>query len=171
MFTDRMKRPPAQVIAISAMMAAIVAVLTYSIAIPIPATSGYLNIGDAAVFTAALIFGPIVGGFAGGVGSAIADILLASAFAPYTLAIKGLEGMLVGLVSNGKDTWRNIVGVGIGGAVMITGYFLAESFPLGYGVSAALVEVPFNLVQIIVGGVVGISLSAAVRRFIPSLYR
>lgn len=167
------KKPVILTIVISAMMAALVAVATYIIQIPVPQTGGYINVGDAMVFTAALVFGPVIGGFAGGVGSAISDLLSIqyAYFAPITLVVKGLEGTLAGLVSNGKDWWRDIVAVGIGGVVMVSGYFLAETFVMGYGVAAALVEVPGNFFQITFGGIVGIPLSAAVRRFMPTLHR
>ena len=166
------KRPIILTIALSAMMAALVAVATYMIQIPVPQTGGYINVGDAIVFTSALLFGPVIGGFAGGVGSAISDLFSPYAyFAPITLIVKGLEGTLAGLISNGKDWQRDILAVGIGGAVMISGYFLAEAFVMGYGIEAALVETPGNLFQIIFGGLVGIPLSTAVRRFMPTLRR
>ena len=166
------KQPLFFTIAISAMMAALVTVATYIIQIPIPQTSGYLNIGDAMVFTAALTFGPSVGLFAGGVGSAISDMMGGYAyFAPVTLVVKGLEGLLVGLVGYRKNLRGNILAVGIGSAVMISGYFLAETFLMGYGVGAALVEVPLNLFQVTFGGIVGIPLSAIIRRYVLNLQR
>ena len=166
------KRSPILTIVISAMMAALVAVATYIIQIPVPQTGGYINVGDAMIFTAALIFGPVIGGFAGGVGSAISDLAGPYAhFAPVTLVVKGLEGLLVGFISNKKTLWIEIIAVIIGGAIMISGYFLAEAFLMGYGIAAALVEVPGNLFQITFGGIVGIPLSKAIRRFIPTLYR
>ncbi len=166
------KWSPVIIIAISAMMASIVAVATYIIQIPVPQTGGYLNVGDAMVFTAALIFGPIVGGFAGGIGSAISDLAGAYAyFAPITLVVKGLEGTLVGLVGSGKSWWRDIVAVVIGGGVMVSGYFLAEAFLMGLGVVTASAEVVGNLFQVTFGGIVSIPLSKAVRKFIPTLRR
>lgn len=166
------KRSATFTLAVSSVMAAIVAVATFVIQIPVPQTGGYINVGDAAIFTAALVFGPVTGGFAGGVGSAISDLAGGyTAYAPITLVVKGLEGTLAGIVGNGRNSWRDIAGIAIGGAVMISGYFLAESFLLGVGVAAASVEVPGNLFQIILGGVIGIPLSAAVKRFVPSLRR
>ena len=85
----------------------------------IPATRGYFNIGEVMVYIAALLMGPYIGAFAGGVGSAISDAILAPAFAPGTLIIKGTEGFLVGyLTKKGastltQQTWKSIT-VGIG---------------------------------------------------------
>jgi uncharacterized membrane protein len=172
MSTNReIKRPVALTIAISAMMSALVAASTYIIQIPVPQTGGYINVGDAMIFVSAMIFGPLIGGLSGGLGSAISDLLSPYAyFAPYTFIIKGLEGTIVGLISNGKIWWRDIIAVVTGGVVMVSSYFFVEFFLMGYG-TAALVEVPGNFFQITFGGLVGIPIAAAVRRYIPSLSR
>jgi len=152
-------------IALLGVMAALVTVSTMLVQIPNPPTRGYINFGDALIFVSALIFGRTIGAFAGGVGSALADILSGySYFAPFTLVIKGVEGLLAGMISNGKSWRRDILAVVVGGAEMIVGYFLAETFALGYGVLAALTEVPGNVSQILVGGLVGLLVAVAVRR-------
>ena len=166
------KRSVPLTIAMSAMMAAMVTVTTYIFQIPVPQTEGYINVGDAMVFTVGLVFGPVIGGFAGGIGSAISDLAGGySYFAPVTLVVKGLEGTIAGLVSNGKNFWRDVTAVSIGGIIMISGYFLAEAFLMGFGVAVASVEIPGNLFQVVFGGVVSIPISATVRKFIPALNR
>ena len=153
----------------SAIMAALVTVATYIIQIPVPQTGGYINVGDAMIFAAALIFGPVVGGFAGGVGSAITDIALGYAnFALVTLIVKGTEGVLAGFVSDGMSWLRDVIAVGVGGAAMVLGYFLVEFFVMGYG-AAAFVEVPGNIFQITFGGLVGIPISNVVRKYLPAI--
>ena len=128
-------------------------VITYWIQIPIPATGGYINIGDIAVMFTALLFGPIIGGIAGGLGPMLADIFSPYIiYAPATLLIKGIEGFLIGLISNpknceGRVSYRDIIAVLIGGILIPLGYFLYEAFILGFGVAVALVEVPGNFFQ------------------------
>jgi uncharacterized membrane protein len=56
------------------MMIALVFVATYVIKIPIPFTQGYIHAGDAMIFLSAILFGPLIGGLAGGIGSAMADL-------------------------------------------------------------------------------------------------
>jgi len=85
-------------ISLAAVFAALVFVGTYSFVINIPATGGYFNLGEIVIYVAALVFGPLVGGVAGGVGAAISDALVAPPFAPGTLVIKGLEGAIVGFL-------------------------------------------------------------------------
>lgn len=161
-----MKRRPVVTIVLSAVMAALVTVSTYMVQIPVPATGGYINIGDAMVFTSALLFGPVVGGFAGGVGSALSDLWGGYlVFVPITLVVKGLEGLAAGLIRNGKSAIRDVLAVLVGGVVMVLGYFAAEAFLLGFGVSAALVETPGNTFQVAVGALVSIPITLVVRRY------
>jgi len=84
-------------IAISVIFTAIVFVFTSVIVIATPATQGFFNIGEAGVYLAAILGGPIVGAIAGGLGSALADLFLGYAhYAPGTFVIKGLEGFIAG---------------------------------------------------------------------------
>ena len=57
------------------LLTALVTAVTLLVRIPLPATDGYVNIGDSIIVAAALLFGPRVGGLAGGFGSALADLL------------------------------------------------------------------------------------------------
>ena len=151
-------------IAITAVMAALVTVTTLLIQIPIPATDGFFNVGDGMIVVAALSFGPIVGAVVGGLGSALADF--AGGWYVWilpTMIIKGLEGLIAGRVRQSSDSFFvMIVAWLIGGLVMVTGYFLVQVYL--YGLSGALVELPFNFVQMAVGGVVGIPIAQIVQR-------
>lgn len=83
--------------ALTALLTALVAVVTMSFSLYVPQTRGYFNIGESMVYLAALVAGPTIGGFAGGVGSMIADVVLGYfVYAPATLVIKGLEGFAAG---------------------------------------------------------------------------
>jgi len=86
-------------IAMAAVFAALVCIATIIFRIEIPATSGYFNIGETIIYITALLFGPFVGAFAGGLGSAIADMIGYPVFAPGTLIIKGFEGAIVGFLN------------------------------------------------------------------------
>jgi len=154
-------------IAVSAVMAALVCVATVIVQIPNPATRGYINIGDAMIFVSALTFGTFVGGIAGGVGSALADVVSGyGLYAPFTLIVKGLEGVIAGLITNRKNVTRDILAVAIAGGEMIVGYFLTEFYLLQFG-WAALTEVPGNIFQIVAGGVIGIPVASVLRRRLP----
>jgi uncharacterized membrane protein len=162
------RRRPAVLAAQAGIMAALVAVSTYAVQVPIPATKGYLNFGDIMIFVSALTFGPIVGGFAGGVGSALSDVAsgYASTFAPFTLVIKGAEGIIAGLIANRLSRKRDIFAVVIAGIEMVSGYFLAEFFGLSEGWAAAT-EIPFNILQIAAGGAIGIPIAILLLKRLP----
>lgn len=244
------EHPKAYYVAASGTMAALVFILTSIFQITITATEGFFNVGEIGVYISALIFGPYVGAFAGGVGSALADIATGySIFAPGTLVIKGCEGYLAGILlrhiklkerkllpitlglvvalcvgvigifyynsvwnfvlaiyinpSGGEplldipfaqasislnsifwiivaiisgtaiayagskispDISNLVIAILIAGSVMIVGYFIYEAYILGLGVEAALVEVPFNIGQAVVGLIVSIPIVRRLRK-------
>ena len=162
---------------LAAVFAALVFTVTSQIPpIPIPATSGYFNIGETIIYIAALLFGPLVGALSGGIGAMLADMYLGfSVFAPGTLVIKGAEGAIVGFLNLQlrkyvpKAAVRAVVSVAVGGLEMVAGYFLYEQLVLGYPFVLALAEVPFNIVQMIIGLVIAVPIMHAVFRFFPQL--
>lgn len=155
------------------MFIALTTVSTLIIQIPNPATQGYLNLGDAMVMTSALVFGARVGMLAGGIGAALADVIGGFfLWAPWTLVIKGSEGAIVGyLAARGSrpdaraaECFRDGWCVLLGGALMVLGYYSVESWLLGR--IAALTEVPGNLLQVGIGGLVAIPSASVLRRTI-----
>ncbi len=160
-------------VAIAGVMASLVAVMTLLIRIPVPATQGYINLGDTLVMLSGLLFGPVIGGVAGGVGSAAADVVGGYAsWAPYTLVIKGIEGAIAGfnvrIAPRFRGSLRNAVKVlilVIAGLEMVLGYFLVESFL--YGVGAALAELPGNLFQAASGVIFSLVVEPAIRKVLP----
>jgi len=172
-------RSPA-IIAVTAIFTAIIFIIISQIPpIPIPATSGYFNLGETAIYVAALLFGPFVGAFAGGIGAALSDVYLGFAhFAPGTLIIKGLEGAIVGLLNIKlknriqNTSLRAIISVLIGGSVMVLGYFLYENllavFIPGLEIYA-LIEVPFNIAQMLIGLVIAIPIVHTIQRVFPQV--
>ena len=117
-------------LAVAAVFAALVCVATLVFVVSVPATGGYFNVGETVIYVAALLFGPLVGAFAGGVGAAIADMFVASQFAPGTLVIKGCEGAIVGFLNKkmlkriSRSNWRiftTLLGVIVGLLLAITG--------------------------------------------------
>ena len=156
-------------LSMTAIFAALICVLTMIIAIPIPATQGFINIGDAGVMITGLLFGPIIGGLAGGIGSALADILLGyTIYAPATLIIKGLEGFIIGIIANPrknyqKFTYRDILAVIVGGAIMVTGYFIYELILFGF--PAAFYEFVLNsLIQFGLSAILALIFAKTIRK-------
>ncbi|MDR7435252.1 MAG: ECF transporter S component [Armatimonadota bacterium] len=100
---------------LTALLVALVAVATMAFRIPIPATQGYFNLGETMVYLSALLFGPWVGGVAGGIGSALADVLGGyTQFAPFTLVIKGFEGFVAGVLAQRSVPRATYLGAAFG---------------------------------------------------------
>ncbi len=157
---------------LTALLMAMVTVATMLIQVPVPATKGFINVGDTVIFVAALMFGPRTGVIAGGVGSALADLLSGYAhWAPWTLVIKGLEGLIAGAVAwrayrkGGAFHPQAIAGIALAAAWMVGGYYLAGGAMMGFG--AATAEVPGNLIQGFGSVALAAPLLAALRRFDP----
>ena len=163
--------PNPRQIALAAVMTAVTAVVTMITGsfVPFPATGGYLNLGDSMVMLSGLLFGASIGGFAGGVGSMLSDVLLGYGyFAPLTLFIKGTEGFLAGLIGNSTRLPRKLSGVISAAFAMLAGYFLVET-PLK-GIGAALGElVAINSIQVTVGAIVALALAQAILRAYPEV--
>ncbi len=158
-----------------ALLIALTTVATLAVRIPVPRTGGYINLGDSIVYVSALLFGPLYGLVAGGIGSGLADLLGGyGVFAPFTLVIKGLEGAIVGALGwrvmrraaplSWTGTALVIFSIAVGGAEMIAGYFVSEAYLLHLGIGAAASEVPGNISQALGGLIVAVPISFALRR-------
>lgn len=134
----------------------------------IPFGPGYLNFGEIVIYTAAFLFGGIVGGLAGGIGAAAADLILGFAvWSPITLVVKGLEGFVVGRMS-GKSVKSKLLSVLLGAPIMIAGYVLATWYMYGYP-AAVFSELPIDILQAGVGAAVAIPLTHMLQAYIPQL--
>ena len=132
-----------QRLVLTALLTALVAVVTFFVRVPIGA--GYFNFSDAAVYIAAFLLGPLGGFIAGGVGPALADLAAGyAAFAPLTFLAHGLQGLAAGHLAL-RATRRSRIG----------------------GAAQALTEWPFNLLQNVGGALVAIPLAELVQRAYP----
>jgi len=156
-------------------MTAFVYVMT-SISVRMPPPLGFWHIGDVASFIAGILFGPVVGAFACGVGPTLFDVwnpLWGSSgiiWAPPTLVIRGVMGFILGRYRRifGGSTIKSDL------AVMVVahlwknfGYFLYDYYL--FGAVAYLDLVTFFLLTA-VDIVVSIPLLNAIRRAMGNDY-
>jgi uncharacterized membrane protein len=148
-------RIPIKTLVYASLSIAIVFVITRFLSIPV--LSGYVNLGDGVILIASAFFGPTVGALAGSIGSALSDLsggyLL---FVPVTFAIKGLEGLVAGLMF--KRRINKYLTIVVSLVIMVAGYFIAESLILSlvdktFGFVYAVSELPFNIGQAVASGV------------------
>ncbi len=157
-------------IGLLAVLIALTAVFTLLVRIPTPAR-GYVNLSDVAITFTGLTFGPWVGFIVGGLGTAIADLLGGFApYAPISFVAHGLQGLLVGLIGYRQTSIGRMILAWFAGAVaMILGYLLGGAIYVGF--PTALLEVPLNAFQTLVGALIGIPLVFAVRKAYPAVDR
>lgn len=159
-----------QQIALIAVMSALVLALTTSVRVQTP-IGGYVHLGDIAIYFAALAFGPVVGGIAGGLGAALADAIGFPLFIVSSLIVHGLQGYVAGRIGHGKTHWSFLsAAIFAGSVVLVLGYFIAEAIFLGMGPAVALEEVVPNIFQALAGAV-GVPVYLAVRRAYPPIVR
>lgn len=156
--------------AVVATMVALSAFGTMLIRIPIPATTGYFNLGDVFVVWAGLWLGPVGGALVGALGPTLADAVGFPQFILATMVTKGVEGGVVGLLSLGRaSVARRTLAALAGGAIVVVGYFFFEAYiypALGQRIpffavtdwAAAIVEIVPNTIQGIIGAAGGLAL-------------
>ena len=152
-------------IALGGVLSAVVLLATIAFPIPLPNHMGFINFGDGVIFGVSAILGPFAA-IAAALGSGLSDYLLGYAiYIPATVIIKGCMGFLAGSVLKRfpKLPWYfMIVLFAVCELIMAGGYFLYESFL--YGVSAAVVTVPGNLMQGVAGIILGLAIVPLVRK-------
>ncbi len=163
-------------IASIAVLTALTTVCTMIVRVPITPTRGYINLGDVAIFFTALTFGPFTALAAGGLGTALADILGGYAqWAPITFFAHGVQGLLIGLIffrireteAKGKLIPALILSFLAGTVIMAGTYFVTGGLMYGFG--AAATEIPGNIIQNVAGILVGYPLYRAVKKAYPPI--
>lgn len=136
----------AKKLTLTALAIALVCVTTAYTHIPIPL--GYMHLGNVCILLCSFLFPAEIGLLAGGVGSALSDLL--TGFPQWiipTLIIKSLMGYAVSKIAHNKTgsarmlTVRTAVAAVTGILIMIAGYFIAGIL-LYDGVAASLPQIP-----------------------------
>ncbi len=130
---------------------AIVCLCTMIIRIPVPATNGYIHIGDSVIIIISVFFGRKYGAAAGGIGSALADLFSGYPhWMLFTLIIKGIMGFIIGsfadISKSGVLSFRNLSAPAVGIIWMVIGYILGGAVLEG-SLLVSLSSVPSNIIQ------------------------
>lgn len=143
---------------------AITVLMTTIVSIPIVGGNGYVNLGDMVIFVTAMLLNKKSAFIVGGLGSFLADMILGyGIYAPASFLIKGLEGFIAGsLLEKGIGKKHPIFATTISGIWMVFGYYLFEI--VLYGAKGAIVSVPANLIQGVLGAVVSILVFKALKK-------
>ncbi|MBR2023449.1 MAG: ECF transporter S component [Clostridia bacterium] len=169
-----MKKHSVQLLVFTALLTALIVIATMFVRIPLPL--GYVNLGDAFIFLAIFLLGPLYGTIATGVGSTLADLFGYPLYAPGTLIIKSLMAFVACLIyrclhtATKKTLLAEIIGGVVGTLIMAFGYFIYEIL-FFETVGVAIVNVPWNVLQGVVGVIVAVLLMRVLRhtKFIDKL--
>ena len=145
-------------LAIAAVFMAMNIVLS-SFSIPVP--GGHLYLCDIPICLAAILLDPFSAFVVGGVGSFLGDMLFYPAPMFVSLVTHGLQAIVISLISHRtfvhKPKLASGIGVSVGVVILTVGYTLGRAYVYSTP-EYALVKLPFELLQGILGAVFGMLL-------------
>ena len=148
-------------IVMASLLAGLCCIATMIIKIPSP-LEGYINLGDCIVLLSGWLLSPAYGFLATGIGSALADMFSGYImYVPATFIVNGIMTLIVFFGSKilskrtSKILARIICGT-LAEIIMVLGYFIFEDFLYGFGPSC--LNITANMVQGLVGLVMGLAL-------------
>ena len=173
---DMRQNPKVKTLTMTALMAAVIFVLTFLVRVPIGGSGGYVNIGDAGVYVAASLLGGPAGMIAAAIGSALADLSVGAAmYILPTAIVKGLMGLVCGIIMRRAGFAPFLAASVTGGAIMVSGYFAADiviaSLNMAEGLNGASVNLSLALASFppnIIQWACGVAVAAA---FYPAVVR
>lgn len=158
-------------LALLGLLSAGVFIATTVFRFPVPNSNLYgFNLGEAVIYIIALLFGGWPAAIAGGIGSALADVIGGyPVWAPITFVIKGSEGFVVGYISKRSGFKKDFLAVFCGAVIMVIGYSISAG--ILYGIGAVLVEFIGDVFQTAIGGLIAIPIARSLRRTMKDHYR
>jgi uncharacterized membrane protein len=147
-------------------MAALIFVATWLVHIPIPRTTGYLNLGDVFIVSAAFLVGGPLAAAAAAIGSGLADVASGAAvYLPATVVIKAVMALAAGLICQRQAGFaRLLTAAVVAELIMVGGYFAFEW--MVFDLSYALAALPFNALQLL-GNLVAVAVFAPALKRVP----
>ena len=134
----------------------------------IPTALGYVHLGDGFVLLAAAWLPLPYAIAAAAVGGGLADLLTGYAiWLPATVVIKALMALCISSRKNALSV-RNIVGMVLATLINAGGYYIFQAAFISQSFIVPLVDIPFNIIQTLVGGVIFLILGTIFDRT-PSL--
>lgn len=130
-----------------------------SFGVPVP--GGHLYMNDIIICTAAIILDPWAAFMVGGVGAFLGDFFFYPAPMFVSLVTHGLQAVVISLFSHHvlkkHPVLSSGIGVAIGAVIMVVGYTLGRAFIYSTP-EYAIVKLPYQILQAVVGAVVGMLL-------------
>ena len=119
-----------------------------SFSIPVPGGHMYLN--DIVIVTAAILLEPFYAFMVGGIGAFLGDVFFYPTPMFVSLAVHGLQAIVISLFARKRSVKMSIIGTVIGWIITFTGYTLGRAFIYGTP-EYAILKLPFQIMQTFVG--------------------
>ena len=130
-----------------------------SFGIPVPGGHFYLN--DVVICVAAILLDPLSAFAVGGIGAFLGDLFFYPTPMFVSLAVHGLQAVVISLCARrlrGKRQWHGAaIGVSLGAVIMIVGYTLGRAFIYATPEYAVL-KLPYQILQAVLGALAGVLL-------------
>lgn len=127
----------------------------------VPVSGGHLYLNDIVICAAAIILDPLAAFMVGGVGAFLGDLFFYPAPMWVSLVTHGLQAIIISVFSHyvlkKKPVLASGIGVTVGAIIMIVGYSIGRAFIYSTP-EAALLKLPFQVLQAAVGAVFGMLL-------------
>lgn len=131
-------------------------VVMSSFGLPVP--GGHLYLNDIVICTAAILLDPLAAFIVGGLGSFLGDLFFYPLPMFVSLVTHGLQAVIISLFSHYTIKKHPIlssgIGVTIGAIIMVVGYSLGRAYIYSTP-EYAVVKLPYQILQAVVGAVVG----------------
>ena len=156
---NRQTVPVRKLTATALLMALNIIMSTSLLSIPVPGGHMYLN--DVIIVAAAVLLEPFYAFLVGGVGAFIGDLLFYPAPMFVSLAVHGLQALVISLFVHrwmkARPLPASVVGAVVGWIITFTGYSLGRAFI--YSTPAyAVAKLPFQILQTAVGSALALIL-------------
>lgn len=164
---EKQKKTLRRICRVAVLAAAVFATSGLRLVIPLGDGNTALHLGNVMCLLSGLVLGPVLGGLAAGMGSAIYDLTnpLYVASAPFTFVFKFFMAFVAGVIAHRRgDLRRNLAGCAAG-SLTYTALYVAKSFlsnlwfkelPL----AAAWIAVIPKLAASVVNGAVAVAVAA-----------
>lgn len=149
-------------LALGGILTALIFVMTYFPKIPVPATGGYVHLGDGMIFLTAAVLGGLSIP-AAAIGSALSDLIGGYVvYALPTFLIKGIMAAMAWKLLKGRKPAKAAGVYALAEGFMVLGYFLTEWALMG--IAAAWGAAMPNVMQGVAGVLFGLLLLTLVPR-------
>ena len=151
---------PVKALTTTALLMAMNIIMSTSI-LSVPVPGGHMYLNDVIIVTAAILLEPFYAFLVGGVGAFLGDMLFYPAPMFVSLAVHGLQAVVISLFVHrwmkDRPFPASIIGAVIGWIITFTGYSLGRAFI--YSTPAyAIAKLPFQILQTAVGSAIALFL-------------